>query len=709
MDAPFFSVIIPVYNVERYLACAVDSVLGQDFSGDAEIILVDDGSTDSSGKICDDYAARYPQVKVFHKNNAGQAIARNVGLKVAEGEYIVFLDSDDWLERDAFRVFQEALLKHSKADLLGFLFQKVSENGNTLLYRTPLWRCPVESSVNVLEIASKLDLSMSVCAYVYKHEFLAHEQLSFVEGILQEDAEFAIHALLLAKEGVFLNYHGYNYRTRAGSTMECKGVAHLRKRFEDYLFIFGSLKENVKKFGENSIQYLAMRRQCGQLVFAFAWELYSKPIPASDVRKFLAALKEMNLLPLPCNLGSRIYSLWAWFVSRKLPVFFVRLLQRSLSWYTGRRQKGRGMDHPQEIKSENPQLVRTAAGANEEKLQLFLASNEDFFEHACITILSVVCNTCSPVHINILTSNLSPNVQNQLVLLNKIRPFSIDFIHVDENMFKDFTSKIKRIGKAAFYRLAIAGLRPDLKKAIYLDSDMIIRTDIRTLWEEDIQDVYAGVVEDLIPREQILFPNERYFNAGVLLLNLERIRRDFSIERFVEIDRENPGILRYQDQDILNIAWSGRVKYLDFRWNVGAACFMKLPQEHRSKEAEIKRACMDARIVHFTGMHKPWIYPASEFPEAYVYEYFKYWQIFEPNKRIVAPIFQRACLLMWRNHILDILRVFKRNPFGLFLAEQRAVILRLNRDFCHTMKRLRRMREKLCLSKKRDLSTDHIN
>ena len=93
------SLIIPVYRVEKYLSRCLDSVLNQDYSN-IEIILVDDGSPDSSPLICDEYAQRDPRISVIHKKNGGQSSARNAGLKVAKGHYVNFLDSDDWIAPD---------------------------------------------------------------------------------------------------------------------------------------------------------------------------------------------------------------------------------------------------------------------------------------------------------------------------------------------------------------------------------------------------------------------------------------------------------------------------------------------------------------------------------------------------------------------------------------------------------------------------------
>ena len=94
------SVIVPVYNVEKYLNKCLDSIISQTYTN-LEIILIDDGSTDNCGKICDEYASKDKRIKVIHKENAGVSSARNYGIQCATGDWIMFVDSDDWIEFDA--------------------------------------------------------------------------------------------------------------------------------------------------------------------------------------------------------------------------------------------------------------------------------------------------------------------------------------------------------------------------------------------------------------------------------------------------------------------------------------------------------------------------------------------------------------------------------------------------------------------------------
>ena len=112
------SVIIPVYNVEKFLAECVDSVLAQTYT-DWEAILVDDGATDASGAMCDAYAAKDPRIRVIHRENGGLSAARNTGLKAARGEYVYFLDSDDYIEPDTLALLLETA-EREQADVVFF-------------------------------------------------------------------------------------------------------------------------------------------------------------------------------------------------------------------------------------------------------------------------------------------------------------------------------------------------------------------------------------------------------------------------------------------------------------------------------------------------------------------------------------------------------------------------------------------------------------
>ena len=124
---PFFSILTPVYKVEKYLNACIDSVLNQTY-GDFELILVDDGSPDNSGKICDDYAQKDSRIKVIHKENGGLISARREAVKHASGEYCVFLDSDDFVENNILEILFAKISEHN-CDVVCYGYNKVDQHG----------------------------------------------------------------------------------------------------------------------------------------------------------------------------------------------------------------------------------------------------------------------------------------------------------------------------------------------------------------------------------------------------------------------------------------------------------------------------------------------------------------------------------------------------------------------------------------------------
>lgn len=135
MNHPLISVILPVYNVERYIHKCVDSILAQSYKN-LEIILVDDGSTDNSGKICDEYALKDSRIKIIHKLNGGVCSARNQGLDIAKGDFIAFVDPDDYLLTDMYYNLI-AIIQMEKADIVVCKQQDIGENGTSVNVKFP--------------------------------------------------------------------------------------------------------------------------------------------------------------------------------------------------------------------------------------------------------------------------------------------------------------------------------------------------------------------------------------------------------------------------------------------------------------------------------------------------------------------------------------------------------------------------------------------
>ena len=258
------SVIVPVYNVEDYLNTCVESVLEQKEES-VEIVLVDDGSSDGSSLICDELAKKAANISVIHKKNGGLSSARNAGLQRARGTYILFLDSDDYLESGACRILMDKIRKYGYLDAV--VFNGTEDYGDR--------KEPMRKQDNCITAAMRgrdylvkcyqnRNLSVEACLYMYRRTFLIENKLCFKEGILHEDVEFTPRALLLAGQVLEIPERLYHYVIREGSISTSKNK---EKNIRDLFQTLWELNEladqqdkELRKWMKNSVlnSYLNM-------------------------------------------------------------------------------------------------------------------------------------------------------------------------------------------------------------------------------------------------------------------------------------------------------------------------------------------------------------------------------------------------------------------------------------------------------------------
>lgn len=266
MKKPVISVIVPIYNTEKYLRQCVDSILGQTYR-ELEVILVDDGSTDNSPEICEEYKRKDDRIRVIHKENGGQAGARNCGIDAADGDYISFVDSDDWIAEEMYQTMVNALAG-SDANIACCGTALVYMDGSTL---SP----PVESRTFQPQEALQdlLTADMLRCEVTNKifHKAL-FENIRFPEGRIYEDQAVVFQLLGEAKAIIHTGQQGYYYRRRPESSMaKCRPVDGLRlfhrnlKKLRRYLETeYPSLLPALKGYrAENHLWYLIMSIQGG--------------------------------------------------------------------------------------------------------------------------------------------------------------------------------------------------------------------------------------------------------------------------------------------------------------------------------------------------------------------------------------------------------------------------------------------------------------
>ena len=246
------SVVVPVYNVEEYLNRCIDSIINQTYKN-IEIILVDDGSKDKSGDICDEYAKKDRRVKVFHKKNGGLSDARNYGIKKATGYYISFVDSDDWLEKDIYEKCMN-INKDYDADIINFAIQMNHSDGK--YYNQSIKEEKVlYDNDGLIYLNSFRNLDISACNKIFKISLFS--DIIFPFGKLCEDCYIMFKLFHKAKTVLVVPFIGYHYFKRKG------GLTLNNNINLDYLYAY----EEQMNYIRNNIPELSV---IGESSYAFA-------------------------------------------------------------------------------------------------------------------------------------------------------------------------------------------------------------------------------------------------------------------------------------------------------------------------------------------------------------------------------------------------------------------------------------------------------
>jgi len=323
---PLFSIIVPIYNVEKYLRQCIDSILNQTYEG-FELILVDDGSPDNCSSICDDYEALDLRVKVIHQRNAGLAAARNAGLEVARAEYLLFVDSDDWLvDADALDGLSQ-IISESSADLILYPILKYYEkNGKQMpLIQSDLLRPEVKDKLwheAATDMIKTNQYRASAWNKAVKRKIVENNDLRFPKGRLNEDNNWCADLLLFAETFDYFEKPLYVYRQREGS---CR-LSH--KTIEDSVY-------NLELGCAASVDLCEPKRSIILSYYAYEYTLllgtqfYLESVDRSRITalKWLLAydvcdkVKEVNKLVSLMGFNAACRLLYLYIVLKNTPVF----------------------------------------------------------------------------------------------------------------------------------------------------------------------------------------------------------------------------------------------------------------------------------------------------------------------------------------------------------------------------------------------------
>ena len=293
------SIIVPIYNVASYLRKCVDSLLAQDIS-DYEIILVDDGSTDNSGAIADEILNAHSQspiahcqIKVEHQLNAGLSAARNTGISLATGKYILFVDSDDYLQPNTLGALLEQA-ERDNLDVLRFRYQNVKESGEAF---APYKDMTNYNDYSLVPIDGLTFLNDRMSTQCYAWQFIVRTEIVrqelFTPGIYFEDTDWTPRMLLRAKRVASTDLVVYNYLWREGSiTLSQKDTAKMRKQLKDKMDLLGKLNKwgntvSDRRWFDGMISGLVIN-----VVGIIASTFYN------ERKNYIKQIKALNILPI---------------------------------------------------------------------------------------------------------------------------------------------------------------------------------------------------------------------------------------------------------------------------------------------------------------------------------------------------------------------------------------------------------------------------
>lgn len=247
------------------------------------------------------------------------------------------------------------------------------------------------------------------------------------------------------------------------------------------------------------------------------------------------------------------------------------------------------------------------------KINICLACDDNYSKYAGVVIASILKNSQNDndIAVYILDGGISEQRKNEILSLKNIKNCEINFIDIDKNLYSEYENipTFEHISFATFYRLKLPSILPNIKRIIYLDCDMIVVSDLKELFETDINGCWIAGCED-IGAKKMFTKYKGYVNAGMLLLDLDKMRENKAEDKFIQYLKDENHYLKHADQDIINYSLKDHIYILDERWNVQSSNFT-----NRSSYTH------NPKIIHFIAKRKPWDLKSLSYHKNIYFEY----------------------------------------------------------------------------------------
>ena len=292
-----FSIIIPVYNTEEYIEQCLESVINQTYTN-LDIIIINDGSTDNSGVICDEYVDKDSRIRVIHKENGGLSDARNIGVNESTGDYIIFVDSDDYIEINTCEVFYSLIKTNQHIDVILAKFKQ--DINNKIYYKNnPFSDDDTKMIVSGKEYLEKMFLlrtfTENVWCNIYSRYFLKENNLFFKKDIFHEDVHWLIRVLLSAERVICNEFVFYiNRADRPNSITTSKDATHVLKRAESLLIISYDLINHISGLEDGVLKKLILNYIVSKFFEGFILGKFHKQVCRVPINTNSFLLKDLD-------------------------------------------------------------------------------------------------------------------------------------------------------------------------------------------------------------------------------------------------------------------------------------------------------------------------------------------------------------------------------------------------------------------------------
>ena len=282
-----FSVVVPVYNVEEYIEKCLSSILNQTYSN-FEVIIVDDGSTDGSFKIIDKFVNKDKRFMVFKKQNGGLSDARNYGIKYVTGDYLLFVDSDDYIGEDLLLKLNNVLSK-AQTDLVTFNSVVCDDSGKVINKRDIPEYVNKDINLIIKELITRPFVEPA-WLYCYKVKFWRKYNFKYKKGMYHEDFGLTPLILLNARSISSINYYGYFYVQRAGSITKSSEYDKILKKCNDFYIQYFDLIKNFKKIKDCLKKDILLSYMSECLIFKL------RGLNDEDYKKYFSLIKKNHVI-----------------------------------------------------------------------------------------------------------------------------------------------------------------------------------------------------------------------------------------------------------------------------------------------------------------------------------------------------------------------------------------------------------------------------